>query len=120
MNITVCASEIDSYGYNITFNQFLIIYNDFNTINLLESLRRLDQQLEIDLDTTSLDYFLIFNTSESEFAELYRHYDDEDFYSSVVEDLELNEAGYMYPIMYKSRVMEIIYKYISNDIYYKM
>ena len=86
MNITARASEIDSYGYNITFNQFLIIYNDFNTIYLLESLRRLDQQLEIELDTTSLDYFLIFNTSESEFAELYRHYDDDDFYSSVVED----------------------------------
>ena len=120
MNITARASEIDSYGYNITFNQFLIIYNDFNTIYLLESLRRLDQQLEIELDTTSLDYFLIFNTSESEFAELYRHYDDDDFYSSVVEDLELNEAGYMYPIMYKSRVMEIIYKYISKDIYYKI
>ena len=120
MDITARASEIDSYGYNITFNQFLIIYNDFKTIYLLESLKRLDQQLEIELDTTSLDYFLIFNTSESEFAELYRHYDDDDFYSSVVEDLELNEAGYMYPIMYKSRVMEIIYKYISNDIYYKI
>ena len=92
LNITARASEIDSYGYNITFNQFLIIYNDFNTSYLLENLRRLDQQLEIDLDTTCLDYFLIFNTTESEFAELYQHYEDKDFYSKVVEDLELNDA----------------------------
>ena len=117
LNITARASEIDSYGYNITFNQFLIIYNDFNTSYLLENLRRLDQQLEIDLDTTCLDYFLIFNTTESEFAELYQHYEDNNFYSKVVQDLELNDAGYMFPILYKSRVMEIIYKYISNDYY---
>ena len=117
MNITACASEIDSYGHNITFNQFLIIYNDFNTIYLLESLRRLDQQLDIDLDTTCLDYFLIFNTTESEFAELYQHYEDIDFYSKVVEDLELNDAGYLFPILNKSRVMEKINKYISNNKY---
>ena len=90
-----------------------------NTTYLLESLKRLDQQSEIDLDTTSLDYFLIFNTSESEFAEIYQYYDDDDFYSNVIEDLELNNAGSMYPIMYKSRVMEIIYKYISTEMFYK-
>ena len=119
LNIFSSASEIDSYGYNITFNQFLIIYNDLNTTYLLEILKRLDQQSEIDLDTTSLDYFLIFNTSESEFAEIYQYYDDDDFYSNVIEDLELNNAGSMYPIMYKSRVMEIIYKYISTEMFYK-
>ena len=37
MNITACASEIDSYAYNITFYQCLIIYNDSNTIYLLKS-----------------------------------------------------------------------------------
>ena len=40
---------------------------------------------------------------------------DKDFYSKVVEDLELNEAVYMFPIWYKSRVIEIIYKFILND-----
>ena len=44
---------------------------------------------------------------------------DDDFYSNVIEDLELNNAGSMYPIMYKSRVMEIIYKYISTEMFYK-
>ena len=45
-----------------------------------------------------------------------------DFLKKLIRNfnLPLNEAGYMYPIMYKSRVMEIIYKYISNDICYKI
>ena len=61
LNITARASEIDSYGYNITFNQFLIIYNDFNTSYLLENLRRLDFDIKMGTDVSYDKNFCCLN-----------------------------------------------------------
>ena len=115
MNIYSNESEINGYMHDNKFSLpiFLIIYNDLNTAYLYENLRQLHRKSEIDLDVTSLDYFLIFNTPEDAFVELYRNYYCADFYDNVLNDLDF-EA-----ILNNQRITQIILKYISLNNFYQ-
>ena len=109
MNIYSNESEINVYMHDnkFSFPIFLIIYNDLNAAYLYENLRQLHRKSEIDLDVTSLDYFLIFNTPEDEFVEIYRNYNDADFYDNVLNDLDFDT------ILNNQRITQIILKYIN-------
>ena len=54
-----------------------------------------------------MDYFLIFNTPEEEFVEIYRNYNDADFYDNVLNDLDFDT------ILNNQRITQIILKYIN-------
>jgi len=54
-----------------------------------------------------MDYFLIFNTPEDEFVEIYRNYNDADFYDNVLNDLDFDT------ILNNQRITQIILKYIN-------
>ena len=65
------------------------MYNDLNTAYLYKKLRQFHQKSELELSLTSIDYFLILNTSEDQFVELYKSYFDADFYNNIFNDLDI-------------------------------
>ena len=108
MDIYSNESEINYYLYDkkISFPKFLIMYNDLNTAYLYKKLRQFHQKSEVELSLTSIDYFLIFNTSEDQFVELYKTYFDADFYNNILNDLDILNS-----LLNNQRILQIIYKF---------
>ena len=111
LNIYSNETEINCYMHDnkFSFPMFLIIYNNLSTAYLYENLRKSNRKSEINSDGTSLDYFLIFNTPEEEFVEMYGNYHDTDFYENILKDLDLDL------MINNQRILQLIFKYISDS-----
>jgi len=108
MDIYSNESEISYYLYDkkISFPKSLIMYNDLNTAYLYGKLRQFHQKTEVELSLMSIDYFLIFNTTEDQFVELYKMYFDGDFYNNIFNDLDIFNS-----LLNNQRILQIIDKY---------